>query len=44
MFKLTMTRPIMPRRKLSQVPFPAVAKMRPRIAAGTVDGAMTEID
>jgi hypothetical protein len=42
--KLTNISPIMPIRKLSQVPFPDVANIKPKTAAGTVEGAITEID
>ena len=44
MFELTSTKPSMPSKKLSQVPFPALAKIRPMTAAGTVEGAMTATD
>lgn len=44
MFKTTKSSPLVARRKLSHVPLPAFTKINPRIAAGTVGGAMTEMD
>jgi hypothetical protein len=44
MLKQTKSNPIMAMKKLSHVPLPALAKINPRTAAGTVEGAMTEID
>ena len=44
MFRPTNNNPTMHRRKLSQVPFPALAKINPRTATGTVEGAITETD
>jgi hypothetical protein len=44
MLRLTNTSPVMPIRKLSQVPFPEVANIKPKTAAGTVEGAITLMD
>jgi hypothetical protein len=44
MLRLTSKRPRLPSRKLTQVAFPALAKIRPSIAAGTVEGAITDTD
>lgn len=44
MFRLTNVKPITPMRKLSQVPFPERAKIKPKFAAGVVIGAMTAMD
>jgi hypothetical protein len=44
MLKLTKSSPMVARKKLSQVPLPALTKTNPRTAAGMVEGAMTDID
>jgi hypothetical protein len=44
MLKQTKSSPTVARRKLSQVPLPALTKINPRMAAGAVDGAITETD
>ena len=44
MLKQTKSKPTVARRKLSQVPFPALTKIGPKIAAGAAEGAMTEND
>jgi hypothetical protein len=44
MLKQTKSRPMVAKRKLSRVPFPALTKIRPSTADGTVEGAITAMD
>jgi hypothetical protein len=42
MLKQTKSSPMVARTKLSHVPLPALTKIGPRTAAGTVEGALSE--